>query len=155
MNEKDRLVRILESMLELYKELTGITLREREYLSRVDIENLAKLIDIKQYAALKIKQLSLQLKEILKQRNASSLSEWLILYKDDDAGKIKQLSERLKEQVDKFKRESEINNQITQESVSFYNGMINFYLSFLNNLKESYNSDATVDIEQQNLSMRV
>jgi len=154
-NEKDRLVRILESMLELYKELTGITLREREYLSRVDIENLAKLIDIKQYAALKIKQLSLQLKEILKQRNASSLSEWLILYKDDDAGKIKQLSERLKEQVDKFKRESEINNQITQESVSFYNGMINFYLSFLNNLKESYNSDATVDIEQQNLSMRV
>ncbi len=154
MDKKSRLKTLLEGLLALYSELLAVTQKERDALVEMDVEELAKITDLKQYAALKIKQLSDELKVYLASCNVENVSQWLLICSEGDVDDIRVLNGKLESAIERFNSESEINRMIVQESVSFYNSMLNMYASFVGG-NENYNRDATVEVNQHALSVRV
>ncbi len=156
MNDLDRVSDILTSLVEIYKELLSLLKREREYLIAVDTENLLKIIELKQYMSLNLKTLEDELKSVFCKHNVDNIHGFLfLLSKERDVDDVRVKSGMLMELMDKFNKEALINRMITQESVSFYNSMINMYMGFMHNRKESYDKDATIGITQKIVSLKV
>ncbi len=154
MSKGENLKLILQSLLDLYTELLGILKEEREALVSVDIDKLSKITETKQYASLKIKSLSDDLKRVLSSCGAENITQWLLLCSEGNIDDIRVLNGKLERVIEKFNRDSEINAYIAGESISFFNGILNMYASF-SGRGEVYNKDATVKMDQHALSVRV
>ncbi len=155
MNDLTETKEILSSFVTLYKELLSITEKEREGLVGADIERLSKIVELKQYISLKIKSLEDKLKTILERYGADSVDELLfVLSKNRDVDEVRVLNGMLHEALTKFNREFEINRMIMQESVSFYNSMLNMYMGFIKNKNDRYDKNAAIDIDQHSIGVR-
>ncbi len=156
MNDLDRVKKIMISLTDIYNELLSLVKKERECLMNIDTENLVKIIELKQYMGLKIRSVEDELKNIFLKYNAESISEFLFLIsREKNVDHIRVINGKLLELMNKFNKESAVNRMITQESVSFYNSMVNMYMSFIRNQNENYDKDATIGITQRALSVKV
>lgn len=147
---------ILSSFVMLYRELLSITEKERASLVDADTESLSKIVELKQYISLKTKKLEDELKTILEKYGAESVDEFLFVASEsENVDETRVLNGMLHEILTKFNKELEINRMIMQESVSFYNSMLNMYMSFVTNKNNSYDKNAAIDISQHSSGMRV
>ncbi len=156
MNDLSKIYKILSSLLQIYKELFNIAKNEREYLINLNIEKLTETIELKQYISLNIKKLEDSLKDILLKYNVESINEFLLIAdKKDNVDDVRLINGKLKETIETVKREFNINQIITNESVSFYNSMIDMYMGFLKNRGNNYDKDAAIEIAQNSVGLKV
>lgn len=156
MNDLDKVSSIMTSIVNIYEELLSVLKDEREYLINLDMENLSRVIELKQYIGLNLKNLEDELKNILNEYGVDNINEFLFLSsKQNSIDHIRVTNGKLLELMDKFNKESVVNRMITQESVSFYNSMVNMYMGFVKNQSENYDKDATIGITQRALSVKV
>jgi len=155
-NDLDKVSSIMTSIVNIYEELLSVLKDEREYLINLDMENLSRVIELKQYIGLNLKNLEDELKNILNEYGVDNINEFLFLSsKQNSIDHIRVTNGKLLELMDKFNKESVVNRMITQESVSFYNSMVNMYMGFVKNQSENYDKDATIGITQRALSVKV
>jgi len=151
-----RLKDILSSFIEVYDNLLSVSEQEREYLVNVDIKNLMRIVELKQYIGIKLKNLEDELKKILNKYNADNISDFLFVVSENKSvDDIRVLNGMLQEKINEFNRQTEINRMITEESVSFYNGLMNIYMELFKSNNENYDKDASVNIKQESVSVRV
>jgi flagellar biosynthesis/type III secretory pathway chaperone len=156
MNDLVKLKDMLGSFSNLYDSLLALAEQEREYLVNIDIKNLMKVVELKQYIGLKLKKLEDELKGVLDKYKAENVSEFLFIVSQDAyVDDIRVLNGMLREKISEYNKQSEINRMITEESVSFYGGLMNIYAELFKNVNESYDKDASVSINQQTVSVRV
>ncbi len=156
MNDLEKVNSIMTSIVSIYEELLSVLKDEREYLINLDMENLSKVIELKQYIGLNLKNLEDELKNVLNEYGADNINEFLFMAsKQNSIDHIRVINGKLLELMDKFNKESVVNRMITQESVSFYNSMVNMYMGFVKNQSENYDKDATIGITQRALSVKV
>ncbi len=156
MNDLEKVSSIMTSIVNIYEELLSVLKDEREYLINLDMENLSKVIELKQYIGLNLKNLEDELKNVLNEYGVENINEFLFMAsKQNSIDHIRVTNGKLLELMDKFNKESVVNRMITQESVSFYNSMVNMYMGFVKNQSENYDKDATIGITQRALSVRV
>ncbi len=156
MSDLVRLKDILSSFIEVYDNLLSVSEQEREYLVNVDIKNLMRIVELKQYIGIKLKNLEDELKKILNKYNADNISDFLFVVSENKSvDDIRVLNGMLQEKINEFNRQTEINRMITEESVSFYNGLMNIYMELFKSNNENYDKDASVNIKQESVSVRV
>ncbi len=156
MNDIAKTKEVLSSLEEVYENLLSVMEQERECLVSMDLKNLMKTVELKQYLGLKLKNLEFELKKVLDKYSVSNISEFLFLVSEDNyVDDVRVLNGQLQEKMEKFNRQFEINTAITKESVSFYNGLMNIYAELFKNNNENYDKDASVNIKQESMSVRV
>ena len=156
MNDLLKVKELLVSFKELYENLLSVVEQEGTYLVNIDIKSLIKIVELKQYIGLKLKNLEDELKNIFEKYNVSTISEFLFVVSEDNyVDDIRILNGMLQEKITKFNKLMEINRLITEESVSFYSSLMNVYMEIFKESNESYDKDASVSIKQQSVSVRV
>ncbi len=156
MNDLSKVKDILASLQELYENLLTVVEQEREYLVNVDIKNLLKVVELKQYIGLKLKNSEDELKKIFDKYDVENVSEFLFFVSEnEDVDDVRVLNGMLQEKMAQFNKQIEINRLISEESVSFYNSLMNVYMELFKGNNENYDKDASVNIKQQSVSVRV